>query len=279
MICRVIKKQVDLIFRSELSKKRSDYGISGCLSELIKFLNMIFGESEQSRIIWTKTIVTELKYFKMCFNENEIQIIQEKKNDFWFKDYVCSKENNLLLGEDVLIFLFKYITKKLGIIWNSSSLNTFTTQISIYKRSEPFDEIDIVDLDIKVKHIPLSHFSTGKYKEIIANSNKREVEQALITQSVESFLHALSSEPGNHSYLKNIAVCYQRLDKRHLSHSYFQRSLLKNPNSSSTNFRVAVFHDQQFSKNRADDFYIKSIKISPSKYSYLLTFADRVIFL
>jgi tetratricopeptide (TPR) repeat protein len=219
-----------------------------------------------------------MQYFKKCFNERELVMINEKKDELWFKDYVCSQENKMILGEEVLLFLFKYITKKLEIKWNGSSLSTFTTQISIYDRTEPFDEIDIIDLDLKVKHIPLSHFSTGKYKEIISSSNKREVEQALIYQSVESFLSALSSDPGNHSFLKNIAFCYQRLDKRHFAVSYYQRALLKNPLSSSTNFKFAIFLDQQFSNTEADNYYIKSLQSSPLKYSYLVTFADRVLF-
>ena len=139
MICRVIKKQANSLLRFELENKRREYGISGCVSQLVNYLNLVLGKSKESEELWNNSILLNLtQYFKKCFKENEFfhdfrSHEENQVNRIWFKQFVFTEENNKILGEEVEIFLFKYITKKLEIKWNISSFDSFSKQSFIYQ--------------------------------------------------------------------------------------------------------------------------------------------------
>ena len=132
----------------------------------------MLGKSDQSETFWEKVLLLEVEeYFEDIFQPGELWEAKRKYGqgrEFWFKNFVCSEENKKIFKQDTRIFLFMKFSKNLEIRFHHSAYESYTLQEHLYDSAEPIDLSDVESLRVKVKHLSISLFASGKVKQLKA---------------------------------------------------------------------------------------------------------------
>lgn len=304
MLSRRLARLVEEALRKSHSSSTGDPSRSNTKA-FIEFVNMVFGNSEESVPFWTDTLLPScISYFGP---------LDDVVMDCNVKDHIFSEGNDTILGEPVVLRLLREFLKKINMELNERTIGHYYNNPRSLNVTHPFDAADVLGLSLTVSHLPIIFFVSAKVKRCLAMTSSGSRQFHLYQSAAQLFFKALHGYPSDSVGLRNIATCLSFLGNTHTvcvfcirflfclfvcvcfmcgdcllfcapgeqdaALEYFNLSLqCSGGNSelrSQTHFKMANFYDSLFDVERAEDHYLMCVEESevPS-VSRLSTYAD-----
>ncbi len=172
MIARRLKRMLfKRLRKSVLSHDNS--GVSASVATALKFLNLVFGESDRSLIYWqTKLRMSVLAYFFPKEKTTPSDLSESVDNVAW-KLFVVNNEHARQLMNDVRAQLLKLLCLKTGLKLGDLTLEALRNNPKVLRVEVPFDDADLEDLGVSVTYLPIASFSGAKLKRLTAMETSR----------------------------------------------------------------------------------------------------------
>jgi hypothetical protein len=172
MIARRLKRI--LFKRLRKSVLSQDSGVSASVATALKFLNQVFGESEQSSLYWqTKLRLSVLGYFFAREKGNTPEELREIVGQSLWKMFVVNVDHARHLMNDVRAQLLKLLCLKTGLKLGDLTLEALRNNPKVLRVEIPFDDADLEDLGVSVTYLPIASFSGAKLKRLTAMETNR----------------------------------------------------------------------------------------------------------
>eukprot|EP01091_Cochliopodium_minus_P016198 TRINITY_DN5993_c0_g1_i1.p1 TRINITY_DN5993_c0_g1~~TRINITY_DN5993_c0_g1_i1.p1 ORF type:complete len:1174 (+),score=399.27 TRINITY_DN5993_c0_g1_i1:76-3597(+) len=236
MIARIIKNQIRALLRKEMYKEKlaidEPYRIA-----VMDFLNLIFGNTEESVKFWSEVIVSQLKEkFNLYpeswndFPKNLRAYVFGNEEDKQEKEMVTNSINSLKLSTintnnppkeveafDRRYYLFKEVQKMVGIKFAPSVYTLLKNHPTIYEQKEIFSDTDVLGLGIKMKNLDIISNAKGYVYQIKGQEKETSgfypSAKSLYEQAKDSYEQALNSNPTDPRLLRNLASVIYKIYK------------------------------------------------------------------
>jgi len=265
MLSRVIKD----IIRKQLRDKMKEIkhpGEGAYRREVVNILNILFGETHDSRVYWSTVVFPTLvdKYYN-----SEFQSIGS-----CLKDEV----NFQLHNEDGRWILLQRLVIVLGLQFANASWVSFQRDSAeqLFSCPKPFEETDLAEMKGKVKSLDIVALANGfvlKTKALMTASSPEE-RTRLLTLAIDSFESAKQSNPNNVDSLLNLADCKMLLNEREQSKELYRRALTLQQRNPVALFKYGCYKEFIGEFDSAEKYYKFSLEAYPSFSNCHVVLAD-----
>jgi tetratricopeptide (TPR) repeat protein len=254
----VVRRMKRILFK-RLRKavlSESSAGVSACIASALKFLNVVFGESEKSTEYWnTKLRTSVVDYFfngevDDCFSDSMLS----------WKAFVVNSEHGRVLMNDVRAQLLKLFCLKTGLKLGELTTEALKNNPKVIRVETPFDDADLEDLGVTVTYLPIASFSGAKLKRLTAmETSRRGKAYELNMQASKLYLQALRMNPADAQLLRNCAEVEAAIGNNVRADEFFRLAMKVNPSDEGTAFKYAIFFDNSLQLNKAEMWYLKAL--------------------
>eukprot|EP01126_Amoeba_proteus_P002897 TRINITY_DN10944_c0_g1_i1.p1 TRINITY_DN10944_c0_g1~~TRINITY_DN10944_c0_g1_i1.p1 ORF type:complete len:784 (-),score=159.86 TRINITY_DN10944_c0_g1_i1:150-2258(-) len=270
MIARVLKHEFNRKLREEMMTLKQT-GERPYILVVVKYLNLIFGESDASTKFWKKPL---RKLLRKQFLDCLLSIPSETNLKEMLKgiklDLVDDSDST---GEiSGLCYLFVRLCDLCGFEWRGSTKQQFTYLPHLYNTQQPFDMNDLVALDERIKKTQIIAHSQGVVLRMKAGvtSGREKYSRNLSWESVKEFIHSLSAVPRNQRTLRNTADVFLENKFFGMADLLYKLAEESVPNDPVTLYKYAYFMEQRGRLEEAEIYYKKSIELKPRAGSLII---------
>jgi len=280
IVSRVIKNNLRLKLRLKMKRLRKP------LEEpyrrlVIKYINLVFGNSVTSEKYWTEHLKQDIKRnFIMALTNEELETTYSLK----------SKVNG-----EVDINFMKILLGRLEKM-TGMRFSTRTRNPQIFLLEQPFNETDLETLPLRVKHMNIVNFAEGFFyslKGMTTRVEDPESAQKFYQVAIEKFEEALDSNPNNKEILLNVALTWtllledefslqlaagENIPNSHPSVSkateYYLRAISCPPKYDSHSLFLYAYFLERLGNLAAEDYYLQSLEADPNNVACLLQYGN-----
>lgn len=279
MISRRLKRILFMKLRKSVLAHDSS-GVSASVATALKFLNRVFGESEESVKYWQlKVRHSVLQYFFVKEAANPPLELQETIGGHPWRQFIVNAEHGRVLMNDVRAQLLKLLCQKTGLKLGDLTTEALRNNPRILRVENPFDDADLEDLGVTVTYMPIASFSGAKLKRLTAmETSRRAKAYELNMQASRLYMQALRMNPADAQLLRNCAEVEAALGNNVRADEFFRLAMSVDPNDEGTAFKYAIFFDNSLQLHMAEKWYLNALKTlkKPSHRVpvFLTTYAD-----
>ncbi|PRP82853.1 hypothetical protein PROFUN_04716 [Planoprotostelium fungivorum] len=294
MVSRTIKQMMQTKLR-EMAREVKTQGDVPYKKMIIRELNSIFGNRDESSAYWSHMIYNSLKRKFLISSEFVESFISKKPPGVYFpehsrfelyspngkpaefslRDYIVRSSGKLGLV-DGRSHLFSEVCKVMGLVMSVNAQQCFQFP-SAFELRAPFDEVDLEDFSERVKHMNIVSHAEGFVLKLKAAKKLAPESGHLYSLAIDRFRKALSSNPDNKNSLRNLADCYEFVDASEEANIYYQRAIDCDPHDTYTLFKYACFLDKNEREN-PEEYYLQALEGDPNNASALCVYADWLAF-
>ena len=176
MLARCIKNKIRQMLRDEM--RRVKYmGERPYIEAVVKSLNIIFGDSAASEEYWQGTLKPLLEEQFLSALTPEEQTMSSLKSyirefpcyNYYIVDVKTGRQQPDTIKSNGLCLLFSEVVDLLGLTFNQS-YKQFATNADLFGYEQPFDVMDVVTINEKIKTIHVLAHSQGVVLRMRANA-------------------------------------------------------------------------------------------------------------
>ena len=259
MIVRRLKRKLSRRLRTAVLSQTS--GVSACVATALKFLNVVFGESDQSTDFWQMKIRTSVLeyFFHGHHGEYESGDGVGAATISW-KASVVNSEHGRVLSGDVRAQLLSLLCVKTGLRLGELTRDALKNNPLVMRVEMPFDDADLEDLGVSVTYLPIASFSGAKLKRLTAmQCSRRGKAYELNLQASRLYMQALRMNPADPQLLRNCAETEALLGNNAKADEFFRLAMSVDPKDEGTAFKYAIFYDSSLQLGLAEKWYLRAL--------------------
>ncbi|KAL6056200.1 Clu domain-containing protein [Balamuthia mandrillaris] len=277
MVTRVIKSLLRQVMRRKIRAlvQPRDKSLK---KEVVRWLNLIFGNNEESKEVWEVNIKQQLlkKYDGQCLSS------YERSLEFDLKKYISVQSP---FNRDGRCLLFSRVVRKVGLEFSKTVQSLFTNS-QVFNYTYPLEETDLKRIVEKVKTTSMVHFAQGwvlSAKAATITNDKDECRH-LNKLAVDHFTKALRcGAADNPTTLCNLAdALLVSGGKKNLERAehFYTRAVECEPENTSSLFKYALFLEHVNRLDEAEDHFLRALELTSSSNfnelsnDFLRTYAD-----
>jgi len=248
MVARVVKHQIRGKMREQMKKWKLPLEHT-CRHQVISYLNLVFGSSEESDEHFDSVIAPRL-------GESFVGALQPEEQKCPLKK---------MFGPPDLCALFSFVQDMTALHFSSTAVKEFSTDCSIYQYPTPFHLTELLEIGVRVRHLNIVALAQGYVLKNNARSkSSAENTTRLCELAITKFKQALQDNPGDKRALSELADTCAILGDNISAREYYLRAIAADPVDVNTLFRYAVFlEDKMQLMPDAEEFYLRTLEINP----------------
>jgi tetratricopeptide (TPR) repeat protein len=238
----------------------------------VKHLNVLFGDSCESKTFWRTEITEQIRVkFGMYALEDH-----EQSGDGLYG--LFARERSLKC------MLFQRLSEMTGLMFSSTTFQTFSTTEDAFDGPAPFDISHIQTIVPRVKHLTMLEHSQAaviKYKADMIRHNPARIGEylRLARLAIDRFERALACNPSSKFSLRSCAdllAASPELPQNQLrAQAYYTLALEADPDDVQSLTKYAAFLlNVAKQPETAEDYVLRAMELEPSNVSVLLMYAD-----
>jgi hypothetical protein len=243
---------------------------------VVKSLNLIFGDHTASEEYWQGTLKPLLEEQFLSTLTLEEQAMTSLKHyirefpcyNYYMVDVKTGRHQPDTIRSNGLCLLFSEVVDLLGLTFNKS-YKQFATNADLFSYEQPFDVMDVVTINEKIKTIHVLAHSQGVVLRMRANAAEKsrgsEFARSLYEASLDYFRMSLKAMPRDHRTWRNTADVFQQLKFYNLAELFYIFSLKVLPTESVTLYKLAHFYvDCRNKPKEAEQKFKESLAAEPT---------------
>lgn len=251
MIARVLKCKLRKVLREVSVAEEADQAQAknlpsevGYKREIVRFLNLHFGETQESKAIWCEEMPRAIMAkFQDSLTDEELE------EDALLKSLFLPNGTEPNLGR---CMLFRRLYEMCGFECNPAAVQHFSERPEAFHCPLPFNSIHVTEINVRVKHLTLLEHSSGmllklqSMQHVTSSTGSMAVHddctrRQLLLLSLECFERALECNPSNTDTLLECADTYHFLGIDGRARTLYALAADLNPNSGPIALRYARF--------------------------------------
>ena len=267
MVSRVIKDRI----REKLQERDQLSGEGACRRKTVSILNLIFGETDESRRFW---------------NFELFELLQAKYFTSEFTSFVSGLRSQVIEvridGCDGRWTLLQRVAAVMGIQFANSSWGTYHNDdtVRLFECPTPFQDTDLAEMKAKVKTLDIVALANGIVLKVkaITKANTATERKRLLMLAIDAFQSALETNSSNSIALSNLAESLSLLGQNSRAKEIHQKAILLDKEDPMSLFKYGCFKESIGDCEGAVRYYQKALDHDHRFTTCRLVLADLIAF-
>jgi Translation initiation factor eIF3 subunit 135/Tetratricopeptide repeat len=261
MLARTIKHTLRKKMRQLMRRLRCPLA-SPFRSMVIRYMNLVFGTSAESAQYWDVKLRRRVRA-----NFPHSLSAAEKMGGTDFKA--------LAMRGSAICRLFALVVQMTALRLRTKCVHEFTANASLFDFRSPFDETDLVEIGVVVRHMNIMALAQGyvlksKGRDKTSGDNATRLYQL----AMEKFEEALFANPGDKKALRELADTANLLGQNARADRFFALSIEADPTDPHALFKYAVFLESQGKPEDAEEYFLQALERDPLHDHCIQLYAD-----
>jgi len=288
LLCEITARAIKNMIRRKLRETMRNLQV--ILEEpyrrvVVEYLNVVFGNSKASTTYWDEQLKCEVNaMYPEALSPDELEFAH-------FKELIVT------LNDHSMQYIFKRVVKMTGLIMSKSYREEVLLDPDVFSertsnQSEPLDEIDLLEIGERVKHMNIVPIAQGYIHLVKGRKDRidnRAKAQRSYHQAIAKFEEALDSNTTSKVALRNLASSLVALEQVSASgrgtlsldnpnikraEEYFKRAIEIDPQDTDSLCVYARFLQKCSRLRRAEYWYLRTLEVNPNNTTALYQYAD-----